>query len=367
MLRALLAVLLIAWLPAPGFTQDLQSLLQEHQEDVAKPSRRTVDPVLDALSASGLPGVPRFLERWQDKAVYVREDDGLFFYVEETGDTLTLLDLTSGDPVATEVDPDAVVDLAEAWLPVETQDAGLTYTTPWLLRSAVSLSSDPESSAARLHRAALSAARAHEAGSTLQLGSMQTTVATAADEQLLRGWLAGRDLPDGLEMDLELRWRIWVRLAVLGVTDRAELDAALDEEPTAVSRVEHTRAVVSLPTVEAKEFAFERFTGAVSVANYELRAAGLGMWREGQEELLAPYVERYAAELPTAARAHSGWVQADVAEDFFPACMVSDEAMALLAPLRTSDDLPAPVRRRVTDAVDELERRRAVIARFGRA
>ena len=266
-----------------------------------------------------------------------------------------------------EVDPAAVVDLAEAWLPVETQDAGLTYTTPWLLRSAVSLSSDPESSAARLHRAALSAARAHEAGSTLQLGSMQTTVATAADEQLLRGWLAGRDLPDGLEMDLELRWRIWVRLAVLGVTDRAELDAALDEEPTAVSRVEHTRAVVSLPTVEAKEFAFERFTGAVSVANYELRAAGLGMWREGQEELLAPYVERYAAELPTAARAHSGWVQADVAEDFFPACMVSDEAMALLAPLRTSDDLPAPVRRRVTDAVDELERRRAVIARFGRA
>ena len=108
MLRALLAVLLIAWLPAPGFTQDLQSLLQEHQEDVAKPSRRTVDPVLDALSASGLPGVPRFLERWQDKAVYVREDDGLFFYVEETGDTLTLLDLTSGDPVATEVDPDAL-------------------------------------------------------------------------------------------------------------------------------------------------------------------------------------------------------------------------------------------------------------------
>ena len=266
-----------------------------------------------------------------------------------------------------EVDPDAVGDLAEAWLPVETQDAGLTYTTPWLLRSAVSLSSDPESAAARLHTVALAAAHSHEAGSTLQLGTMQTAVATAADEQLLRGWLAGRDLPDGLEMDLELRWRIWVRLAVLGVTDRAELDAALDEEPTAVSRVEHTRAVVSLPTVEAKEFAFERFTGAVSVANYELRAAGLGMWREGQEELLAPYVERYAAELPTAARAHSGWVQADVAEDFFPACMVSDEAMALLAPLRTSDDLPAPVRRRVTDAVDELERRRAVIARFGRA
>jgi urea transport system permease protein len=108
MLRALLAVLLIAWLPAPGFSQDLQSLLQEHQEEVAKPSRRTVTPVLQALSASGLPEVPRFLERWQDKAVYVREADGLFFYVEETGDTLTLLDLTSGDAVATGVASDAL-------------------------------------------------------------------------------------------------------------------------------------------------------------------------------------------------------------------------------------------------------------------
>ncbi|WP_305972563.1 MULTISPECIES: urea ABC transporter permease subunit UrtB [unclassified Mameliella] len=108
MLRALLAVLLIAWLPAPGFTQDLQSLLQEHQAEVAKPSRRTVAPVLEALSASGLPEVPRFLERWQDKAVYVREEDGLFFYVEETGDTLTLLDLSSGDPVTSGVDPDTL-------------------------------------------------------------------------------------------------------------------------------------------------------------------------------------------------------------------------------------------------------------------
>ncbi|GGF48453.1 urea transport system permease protein [Mameliella alba] len=108
MLRALLAVLLIAWLPAPGFSQDLQSLLQEHQEEVAKPSRRTVTPVLEALSASGLPEVPRFLERWQGKAVYVREADGLFFYIEETGDTLTLLDLTSGDAVATGVASDAL-------------------------------------------------------------------------------------------------------------------------------------------------------------------------------------------------------------------------------------------------------------------
>jgi aminopeptidase N len=263
-----------------------------------------------------------------------------------------------------EVAPDAVVDLAEAWLPVETQDSGLTYTVPWLLRSAVPLAGDPAEAAARLHRVALSAARAHDPGSTLQLGTVQAAVATAADPALLRGWLLGRDLPDGLEPDLELRWRIWVRLAVLGETDREELDAALAAEPTAVSRVEHTRAVASMPTVEAKEFALERFTGAVSVPNYELEAAGTGMWRDSQRALLEPYVERYAHGLAAAAAAHSGWVQADVAEDFFPTCMVGDEAMALLAPLRTDERLPAPVRRRLVDAVDQLERRNAVAARF---
>ncbi|MBT54146.1 MAG: urea ABC transporter permease subunit UrtB [Mameliella sp.] len=105
MLRALFAALFFAWLPAPGFTQDLQTILQEHQPQVAKPSRGTVGPVLEALSASGLPDVPRFLERWQEKEVYTREDDGLFFYVETTGDTVTLIDLSTGEPAQTTVDP----------------------------------------------------------------------------------------------------------------------------------------------------------------------------------------------------------------------------------------------------------------------
>ena len=104
MLRALLAVLLFAWLPAPGFAQDLQTILQDHQAEVAKPSRRTVAPVLEALSASGLPAVPRFLEQWQDKEVYTREEDGLFFAITETDDTITLIDLSTGDPVDTGVD-----------------------------------------------------------------------------------------------------------------------------------------------------------------------------------------------------------------------------------------------------------------------
>ena len=70
------------------------------------------------------------------------------------------------------------------------------------------------------------------------------------------------------------------------------------QEPTGQSRVEHTRATASLPDEEAKAWAWQRFTGEVDVPNYELEAAGLGMWRVGQEHLTEPYVDRYFDELP---------------------------------------------------------------------
>ncbi len=105
MLRVLLTALALLWLPLASLAQDLQSILQEHQAEVAKPSRSSVGPVLEALTASGLPGVPAFLNNWQDKNVHVREEDGLFFLVEETGDTVTLLDIATAEPVAEGVDP----------------------------------------------------------------------------------------------------------------------------------------------------------------------------------------------------------------------------------------------------------------------
>ena len=116
-----------------------------------------------------------------------------------------------------------------------------------------------------------------------------------------------------------MRWRILVRLAVLGATDRAELDArARRRSPTARSRVEHTRAVASLPDAEAKAWAWQRFTGEVDVPNYELEAAGLGMWRGGQEHLTEEYVDRYFADIRATAEVRSGWILAQTALGLLP-------------------------------------------------
>ena len=262
------------------------------------------------------------------------------------------------------VAPEAVLDLLEAWLPAEDQDAALQYTLGWVLAKVVPLAADPGTAAARVHTASLAAAQAAEPGSTLQLAAYQAAVSSCASTDLLEGWLMGRDLPAGVELDLALRWRVLVRLAVLGAVDRDDLDAHLEAEPTAVSRVEHTRAIASMPTAEAKAWAWERFTGETTAPNYELEAAGEGLWRAGQDELLAPYVARYFDELPGTAEVHSGWVLADVAEAFFPLTSLDDATLERARALIARPDLDSSLRRRVVDTTDELEHRLAVRRAF---
>ncbi len=175
----------------------------------------------------------------------------------------------------------------------------------------------PPTALGRLHDAALAKLAASEPGSEQQLAAFRAAIRSATDLDPAPR-LARPGPRPGSSLDLDLRWRVLVRLAALGATDRAELRAALAAEPTARSRVEHTRAVASLPDAEAKAWAWDRFTGEVDVPNYELEAAGHGLWRGGQEDVTAPYVERYFADLPATVDVRSGWVLADATEYFFP-------------------------------------------------
>ncbi|PUB17566.1 urea ABC transporter permease subunit UrtB [Yoonia sediminilitoris] len=94
--RLILAFALLLGLTPAVSAQTLQDILQTHADEVAKPGRRTVGVVLDDLAASGLPGVAVFLEKWQDKSVWQR-DDGQFFIAAEQADTLQLTDIDSGE------------------------------------------------------------------------------------------------------------------------------------------------------------------------------------------------------------------------------------------------------------------------------
>jgi len=96
MMRILLLVLASLCLPFLAHADSLQPILQDHQKVIAKPSRKTVAPALEALVASGLPSIPKFLQTWQDKGVYTRKSDGLFFYGSKTEGAIQLIDIDTG-------------------------------------------------------------------------------------------------------------------------------------------------------------------------------------------------------------------------------------------------------------------------------
>ena len=262
--------------------------------------------------------------------------------------------------------PATALDLVEAAIPVEDNDDALTWVLPWARRDAAALSDDPSEALGRVHRASLARLATADPGSTVQLAAFQSTISTATDASMLRAWLAGSDVPADASVDLDLRWRILIRLATMGEIGRSELRRHLDAEPTARSRVEHACAVASLPDAEAKAWAWARFLGEEVVPNYEVQASGIGMWRVGHEHLTDRYVDPYFDELPGREKVFSGWLLAEVAEWYFPTTSLRDETLAKAHALASRDDLDPSLRRRVIDQADDLRRRIAVRRAFGR-
>ncbi|MEC7259098.1 MAG: urea ABC transporter permease subunit UrtB, partial [Pseudomonadota bacterium] len=111
-MRLILAVFTALFLAvqATGSTaQDapMQALLQQHAETIVKSSRRTIGPAIDAIAASGLEQAQRVLQKWQARAMWQRDSDGLFFWAEEVDrDTLRIFDFDSGDDLGTVPDDD---------------------------------------------------------------------------------------------------------------------------------------------------------------------------------------------------------------------------------------------------------------------
>ena len=133
-------------------------------------------------------------------------------------------------------------------------------------------------------------------GSDHQLALAQAyaaSVRSAEGADRLTGWLAGDNVPSGLEIDTELRWRLVKPLARLGRLDDAAIDAELARDRTASGAERAAGARAARPTAEAKEAAWTLAVDGNEIPNETQRQICLGFWQQGQDEILAPYLDRY--------------------------------------------------------------------------
>ncbi|MCC3301447.1 aminopeptidase N [Arthrobacter sp. zg-Y895] len=182
--------------------------------------------------------------------------------------------------------------------------------------------------------------------------------------QLLRGLLDGSAGIEGLAVDSDLRWRLWVALAATDSATRAELDAELERDTTASGRVGHTTAAAAFPDPEVKAAAWQAAVKSDSLSN-ELLSATITGFGLGSHELLDGYVEDYFASLTGVWSARSIELASRVVGGLYPG---HQDAAAGMAPadhpvvqksvewLELHPDAPGALRRIIIEQQDQLLR-----------
>jgi aminopeptidase N len=267
-----------------------------------------------------------------------------------------------------ELSPDLGLRIIEAGLPDEVEvvlGSTLAWAADQLAGYYLPDGAPRAATMRRLAAVAELALQAAEPGSSRQLTAARAYVGAVADVAALQSWLDGRDVPSGLVLDDELRWLVVGRLAGLGGADASTLDAELGRDRSAQGQVHAARCRAALPTVEAKAAAWQAITGDAQLSNYELYALAEGFWQPGQDEVTAPYVDRYFAEIAQTAGLRNGWVVAHVAGLAYPRTAVSASTLEQSAALLARSDLDSGIRRSVADAADDLRRALESRQKFG--
>ncbi|MET9317916.1 aminopeptidase N [Kribbella sp. NPDC003505] len=263
-----------------------------------------------------------------------------------------------------ELDPKIGFDVVLGMLPTETSDIAVGTLLNWSSTHLLGIYLPYEPYRGQLADVLRARLETVEAGSSVQLSVARGFTRFTDDADLLKGWLAGDGVPEGVTMDADLRWIVTLQLARLGAIGEADIDAELERDSSSEGVVHATRCRSALPTAEAKERAWTQITTDADLANYELYAACEGFWHPTQAAVTAPYVDRYFAEIAGTEKLRSGWVVATSAKLAFPRYTVEQRVVDRAADLIADESVAAGIRRSVGDSADDLKRALAVRSAF---
>jgi len=235
---------------------------------------------------------------------------------------------------------------------------------------AATLGADPALravNATRVADALWGLAQAAPAGSDLQLQLVKAFAAQATGPEHvapLAGLLDGSVVPEGREIDTDLRWDLLQGLVALGAAGDAEIDAALAADDTATGRQAAARVRASKPSTEAKEAAFASIVDEPDVPNAIIRATAAGFGRVTDPAVLAPLVTRYFDALLPIWESRSYQMAEELIDGLFPLPLASAElADAAAAWLGAHPDAAPALRRMIQENLADTQRALAAQAR----
>ncbi|MGH3411802.1 MAG: aminopeptidase N [Marmoricola sp.] len=167
-----------------------------------------------------------------------------------------------------------------------------------------------------------------EPASDHQLTFARAYAAAAHSDQALadlEALLDGSLSFEGLAVDQDLRWVLLTGLARAGRADGDRIAAELAEDNTITGQENAAAARAARPEAAAKAEAFEAAMVDPATPNETQRSIALAFGQHGQDEVLAPYVERYL-EAAEDAWSRLGVFKASVALNYmFPRALASQQ------------------------------------------
>jgi aminopeptidase N len=165
---------------------------------------------------------------------------------------------------------------------------------------------------------------------------------TGAQLGLLRSWLSGTSLPEGVESGLELRGEILATLSARGLATDADL-GALAADDRVGGEAQAATCCARRPDPAAKRAAWTAAIADGQVPHLAL-AHARGIWVPGQEDILAPYRDRYFREALPAAGKHQPRWDARLAAALYPATLADAATIAATSAALDRGGLSGPLR-----------------------
>ncbi len=192
--------------------------------------------------------------------------------------------------------------------------------------------------------------------------ALASSLTTSAGADLLRAWLAGDEVPAGLVVDTDLRWRFVTQLAQLGGLDDAGIDAELARDNTATGAEKAAGARAVRPDDDAKAEAWRLAVEEASVPNATHTQICAHFWALDQERVLKPYVVAWFEVMADIAAQRNGWgqrslaIRKNVGELLFPRPFGGRALLARIDEWMATTELSDSVRRMVSERRDDVER-----------
>ena len=196
-------------------------------------------------------------------------------------------------------------------------------------------------------------------GSTLQL-AWARTFATAArtpdDVALLAAWYAGRDRPDGLILDADLRWQLLLGLVRTGAADLGQIEDEAGRDRTVNGARYQMVARALIPMPEGRRAAWEMIIGNTD-SPLESRMHALFFYGSPELAPVTPtHVADYLSTVDTMWRDQGREVGRYFARMGFPRGQISEATLAAIEAWQAAGDHPPTLERHVAEGRDQIAR-----------